>query len=54
MLANSERMRSAIGGAQDSFTQELDVATGRLTESLNGAGNRITGSLGATAEEIRL
>ncbi len=53
MLANSERMRTAIGSAQDSFARELDSAAGGLTENLNGAGNRITNSLGAKAEEIR-
>ncbi len=53
MLANSERMRAAIGSAQDSFARELDSAAGGLTENLNGTGNRITNSLGAKAEEIR-
>ncbi len=53
MMANSERMRSAVGGAQDSFAQELDTAAVRLSENLNNAGNRITTTLGSTAEEIR-
>jgi hypothetical protein len=50
---NGERMRSSIGGAHDSFSHELEVASTDLNENLNATGNRITMSLGAKAEEIR-
>ncbi len=50
---NGERMRSAIGGAHDSFSNELESASTGLSENLSATGNRITMSLGAKAEEIR-
>jgi hypothetical protein len=53
MQANSERMRNAITGAQDSLSHELDLAFTGLAENLGAAGNRITSSLGAKTEEIR-
>ena len=53
MQANSERMRSAIGGAQDSLSHEIEAASTGLAENLGAAGNRITMSLDTKAEEIR-
>ncbi len=53
MQAIGERMRSAIGGARDSLSHELDAAATGLSENLSAAGNRVTMSLGAKAEEIR-
>jgi Apolipoprotein A1/A4/E domain len=50
---NGERMRSAIGGAHDAFSNELETASTGLSENLSATGNRITMSLGAKAEEIR-
>src|SRR5579883_605108 len=53
MQANGERMRNAIGGAQDSFARELENASAGLAENLSAAAASITMSLGAKAEEIR-
>ncbi len=50
---NGERMRSAIGGAHDSFSHEMETASTGLSENISATGNRITMALGAKAEEIR-
>ncbi|MGP8192939.1 MAG: hypothetical protein ACLQLT_09950 [Methylovirgula sp.] len=53
MLSNAERMRNAIASVQESFAQDIDVASARLAEGLGEAANRVTTSLGAKSEEIR-
>ncbi|HTJ02711.1 MAG TPA: hypothetical protein VL492_07950, partial [Methylovirgula sp.] len=53
LLSNAERMRSAISGMQETFAQDIDSASIRITENLGNTASHVTSSLGAKGEEIR-
>src|SRR5271166_4955053 len=52
LVAGGSRVRDAIADAHGSVVQDLDSAGFRLSERLTEVGQRLTGSLGASAEEI--
>ena len=52
IVAGGSRVRDAIADAHASVVQDLDSAGFRLSERLTEAGQRLTGSLGASSEEI--
>src|SRR5919112_1074404 len=52
IVANAERVRGAINGAHQNFTQDLDETAERLVSAVQGAGERVSGSLEPRGEQI--
>lgn len=47
IVTNAERVRGAIAGSHQSLSQELEGAATRIVAAMDGAGERVTGSLDA-------
>ena len=54
ILVNANSARTSLLGARDTLSQELASTSAHLAEAVSAAGARVTSSLGARSEEIRL
>ena len=52
IVTHSDRVRSAISGAHEKLSLELDTVSRTLADRVSDAGTRVTSSLGAKGEEI--
>eukprot|EP01037_Dinobryon_pediforme_P013368 gene13368-13483_t len=52
IVSHSDRVRSAISGAHDKMSMDLDAVSRSLTERVQNVGQNVTSSLGAKSEEI--
>ena len=54
ILVNADNARTALLGARESLSEELQTTSSHLAETVSEAGGRVTAALGSKGEEIRL